>query len=129
VGDDAVLRGQLGDRHVPERGGGEEQTLARFGAAGIPATPVRSRLPNVGTPPPFGSVAPLPGTLSVQFGAISRASRLADAYCGRTLLQSHCNSSATIMALEVHTPYPEAEDERPLSGRDGGEELSAIDAG
>src|SRR5262249_20506886 len=32
--------------------------------------------------------------------------RLADAYCGRTLLHSHCSSSQTIMALEVHTPWP-----------------------
>ena len=45
-------------------------------------------------------------TLSVHSGAISRPSRLADAYCGRTLLQSHCSSSHTIMALEVHTPWP-----------------------
>src|ERR1700688_1699990 len=45
-------------------------------------------------------------TLSVHSGAISLASRLADAYCGRTLLQSHCSSSHTIMALEVHTPWP-----------------------
>src|SRR4051812_50189405 len=45
-------------------------------------------------------------TFSVQAGAISRASRLADAYSGRTLLQSHCSSSHTIMALEVHTPWP-----------------------
>src|SRR6185436_16336071 len=68
--------------------------------------PVLSRVPNWGSPPPFGSVAPLPGTLSVHSGAISRASRLADAYCGRTLLQSHWSSSATIMAFEVHTPWP-----------------------
>src|SRR4029453_2703013 len=72
----------------------------------MPATPVRSRLPNVGSAPPAGSVAPLPGTLSVHSGAFSRASRLADAYCGRTFDQSHCNSSATIMALEVQTPCP-----------------------
>src|SRR4051812_19254654 len=45
-------------------------------------------------------------TFNVQDGAISLASRLADAYCGRTLLQSHCSSSATIIALEVHTPWP-----------------------
>ena len=70
----------------------------------MPVTPVRSRLPNVGTPPPFGSAAPLPGTFNVHSGAFSRASRLADAYCGRTLLQSHCNSSHTIMAFEVQTP-------------------------
>ena len=72
----------------------------------MPATPVRSRLPNVGSPPPLGSVAPLPMTFSVQAGAFSRASRFADAYCGRTLLQSHCSSSATIMAFEVQTPCP-----------------------
>src|ERR1700709_1936347 len=45
-------------------------------------------------------------TLSVHAGAISWPSRLAEAYCGRTLLQSHCSSSHTIMALEVHTPWP-----------------------
>ncbi len=72
----------------------------------MPATPVRSRLPNVGSPPPFGSVAPLPGTFSVHAGAFSRASRFAEAYCGRTLLQSHCSSSHTIIALEVQTPWP-----------------------
>ena len=55
---------------------------------------------------PSGSVAPLPGTFSVHAGAFSRASRLADAYCGRTLLQSHCSSSHTIMAFEVQTPWP-----------------------
>ena len=72
----------------------------------MPATPVRSRFPNVGSPPPFGSVAPWPMTLSVHSGAFSRASRFADAYCGRTFVQSHCNSSQTIMALEVQTPWP-----------------------
>ena len=72
----------------------------------MPDTPVRSRLPNVGSPPPFGSVAPFPGTLSVHSGALSRASRLADAYCGRTFDHSHCSSSHTIMAFEVHTPWP-----------------------
>ena len=35
----------------------------------MPVTPVRSRLPNSGSPPPMGSVAPLPGTFSVQAGA------------------------------------------------------------
>src|ERR1700676_712451 len=72
----------------------------------MPATPVRSRFPNDGSPPPFGSVAPLPMTLRVHAGAFSRASRFADAYCGRTFVQSHCNSSQTIMALEVQTPWP-----------------------
>src|SRR5215831_2067256 len=72
----------------------------------MPSTPVRPRFPNSGSPPPRGSVAPLPMTLSVHSGAISFPSRLAEAYCGRTLLQSHCNSSHTIMALEVHTPWP-----------------------
>ena len=67
---------------------------------------MRSRFPNPGSPPPLGSVAPLPITFSVHSGAFSRASRFADAYCGRTLLQSHCNSSQTIMALEVQTPWP-----------------------
>ncbi len=51
----------------------------------MPATPVRSRLPNVGSPPPLGSVAPLPGTFSVHSGAFSRASRFAEAYCGPDL--------------------------------------------
>src|SRR6202040_2739029 len=55
---------------------------------------------------PKGSVAPLPMTWRVHSGAISRPSRLTDAYCGRTLLQSHCSSSHTMMALEVHTPWP-----------------------
>src|SRR5439155_22149865 len=72
----------------------------------IPFTPLRSRFPNPGSPPPLGSVAPLPITFSVHSGALSRASRLADAYCGRTLVQSHCNSSQTIMALDVQTPWP-----------------------
>ena len=45
-------------------------------------------------------------TLSVHAGAFSRASRFADAYCGRTFVQSHCSSSQTIMALEVQTPWP-----------------------
>src|SRR5262245_10657741 len=72
----------------------------------MPATPVRSRLPKVGTPPPAGSPAPLPGTFNVHAGAFSRASRFADAYCGRTLLQSHWSSSATIIAFDVHTPWP-----------------------
>ena len=48
----------------------------------------------------------MPGTLSVHSGAFSRASRLADAYSGRTFAQSHCSSSHTIMAFEVHTPWP-----------------------
>src|SRR5215831_9331357 len=74
--------------------------------SGIPATPVRGRLPKLGSPPPFGSVPPLPGTLSVQSGAVSRASRFADAYCERTLLQSHCSSSQTIIAFDVQTPWP-----------------------
>ena len=43
---------------------------------------------------------------SVQSGAISRASRFADAYCGRTLLQSHWSSSQTIIAFDVQTPWP-----------------------
>ncbi len=72
----------------------------------MPDTPFGSRVPNVGSPPPFGSAAPAPMTFSVQAGAFSRASRFADAYCGRTLLQSHCSSSQTIMALEVQTPCP-----------------------
>src|SRR5262245_27868047 len=72
----------------------------------MPTTPVRARFPKPGSPPPFGSVPPLPGTLSVQSGAISRASRFADAYCERTLPQSHCNSSQTIIAFDVHTPWP-----------------------
>src|SRR5688572_27403375 len=72
----------------------------------MPDTPVRSRLPNVGTPPPVGSTAPFPGTFNIHSGAFSRASRLADAYCGRTLLQSHWSSSQTIIALDVHTPWP-----------------------
>src|SRR5215831_5615497 len=74
--------------------------------SGIPATPVRGRLPKPGSPPPFGSVPPLPGTFSVQSGAISRASRFAEAYCERTLLQSHCSSSQTIIAFDVQTPWP-----------------------
>src|SRR5262249_36678068 len=74
--------------------------------SGIPFTPCGSRGPNPGSPPPLGSLAPLPGAFSVHSGAFSRASRFADAYCGRTLFQSHCNSSATIMALEVQTPWP-----------------------
>ena len=45
-------------------------------------------------------------TLSVHAGAFSRASRLAEAYCGRTFVQSHCSSSHTIIALEVQTPWP-----------------------
>src|SRR5678815_2135161 len=72
----------------------------------MPATPVRSRLPKVGSPPLVGSVAPLPGTFRVHSGAFSRASRLAEAYWGRTFAQSHCSSSATIIAFEVHTPCP-----------------------
>jgi len=44
--------------------------------------------------------------LSVHSGAFSRASRFADAYCGRTFVQSHCSSSHTIMALDVQTPWP-----------------------
>src|SRR4029453_15628135 len=72
----------------------------------MPDTPFGSRLPNVGFPPALGSGAPLPGTLSVHAGAFSRASRFADAYCGRTFDQSHCSSSAPIIALEVHTPCP-----------------------
>src|SRR5881394_2347595 len=72
----------------------------------MPVTPVRARLPNPGSPPPFGSVPPWPGTFSVQSGAISRASRFADAYCERTLLQSHWSSSQTIIAFEVQTPCP-----------------------
>src|SRR5712672_2516815 len=72
----------------------------------MPSVPSRARVPKSGSPPPEGAVAPLPITSSVHSGAISWPSRLADAYCGRTLLQSHCSSSATIMALEVHTPCP-----------------------
>ncbi len=72
----------------------------------MPSVPVRPRLPNWGSPPPAGSVAPLPMTSRVHSGAISRPSRLTEAYCGRTLLQSHCSSSHTIMALEVQTPWP-----------------------
>src|ERR687885_39067 len=45
----------------------------------MPDTPVRLRSANVGSPPPVGSVAPLPGTFSVHSGAFSRASRLAEA--------------------------------------------------
>jgi len=63
-----------------------------------------SRVPNVGTPPPLGSVAPLPGTASVHAGAFSLASRLAEAYWGRTFVQSHCSSSHTIIAFDVQTP-------------------------
>ena len=80
--------------------------MRRYKLSGIPFTPCGSRGPNPGSPPPFGSVAPLPITFKVHSGARSRASRFADAYCGRTLFQSHCNSSATIMALEVQTPWP-----------------------
>src|SRR5258705_7898565 len=72
----------------------------------MPFAPVRSRFPNPGSPPPLGSVAPCPITFKVHSGARSRASRFADAYCGRTLVQSHCNSSQTIMALDVQTPWP-----------------------
>ena len=43
---------------------------------------------------------------SVQAGAVSRASRFADAYCGRTFVQSHCSSSQTIIAFDVQTPWP-----------------------
>src|SRR5262245_18861016 len=68
--------------------------------------PRGSRAPNVGSPPPRGSAPPLPGTLSVHAGAFSRASRLADAYCGLTFFQSHCSSSHTIMAFDVQTPWP-----------------------
>src|SRR5262249_8910370 len=77
--------------------------------SGIPFTPCGSRGPNPGSPPPLGSLAPLPGAFSVHSGAFSRASRFADAYCGRTLFQSHCNSSATIMALDVQTPWPSSD--------------------
>ncbi len=80
--------------------------MRRYRLSEIPETPRRSRVPNPGSPPPFGSVAPAPGTLSVHAGACSRASRFADAYCGRTFVQSHCNSSQTIIALEVQTPWP-----------------------
>src|SRR5262252_8072964 len=72
----------------------------------MPTTPVRARFPKPGSPPPFGSVPPLPGTLSVQSGAISRESRFADAYCERTFPQSHCSSSQTIIAFDVQTPWP-----------------------
>src|SRR6187402_1719219 len=80
--------------------------MRRYRLSGMPAIPRGSRFPNVGSPPPFGSVAPLPGTFNVHAGAFSRASRFADAYSGRTFVQSHCNSSQTIIALEVQTPCP-----------------------
>src|SRR5262245_5541732 len=60
-------------------------------------------------PPPRGSVGAgfgPAGFLSVHSGAFSLASRFADAYSPRTLLQSHCSSSAIIMAHAVQTPCP-----------------------
>src|SRR5688500_2425073 len=80
--------------------------MRRYRLSGIPAMPLGSRFPNVGSPPPFGSVAPLPGTFNVHAGAFSRASRFAEAYSGRTFFQSHCSSSQTIIALDVQTPCP-----------------------
>src|SRR5712691_7443010 len=62
---------------------------------------------NSGLPPPAGSCAlPPPGTFSVHSGSFSLTSRLADAYSVRTLVQSHCSSSATIIALVVKMPVP-----------------------
>src|SRR6516162_6190759 len=49
---------------------------------------------------------PPPGTSSVQAGAFSTTLRWGEAYSARTLLQSHCSSSATIMGQEVSTPVP-----------------------
>src|SRR5712691_6374793 len=60
---------------------------------------------STGAAPP-GSDSPLPGTFNVHSGAFSLKSRLADAYSDLTLLQSHCSSSATIIALHVNTPVP-----------------------
>src|SRR5712691_10491815 len=60
---------------------------------------------STGAAPP-GSDSPFPGTFNVHSGAFSLKSRLADAYSDRTLLQSHCSSSATIIALQVKTPVP-----------------------
>ena len=127
VGDDAVGRAHLFDRYTPGLGRRQQQSLARFrsgelkiiaavphrrGGVGPHADKGCSGYRGAGPAAPAelglaaaqGSVAPLPMTLSVHSGAISRPSRLTDAYCGRTLLQSHCSSSATIMALEVQTP-------------------------
>jgi hypothetical protein len=49
---------------------------------------------------------PPPGTGIVHAGAFSLTSRLAEAYSDRTLVQSHCSSSATIIAFVVITPVP-----------------------
>src|SRR4051794_28737691 len=55
---------------------------------------------------PAGSPVPLPGAFKVHSGAFSFASRLADAYSDRTLVQSQCSSSATIIGFAVITPVP-----------------------
>src|SRR4030095_8527315 len=68
-------------------------------------TPVSWLLPVVAALPD-GLPMSLFGALSVQAGAFSLASRFADANSARTLLQSHCSSSATIIGLAVNTPVP-----------------------
>src|SRR5439155_13892489 len=63
--------------------------------------------PWAGSPPPSRlSGSPPPGTFKVHSGARSVALRWGEAYSARTLLQSHCSSSATIMGHEVNTPVP-----------------------